>query len=137
MLYCADLAWIGGGGLGPEGVADQGVEFRSCFHRLRPRDSECARPRRICRIQRNGTTEERSIRKRDGRTVCKDLAPPSGDLTGGALKLLNCSRYGKARVIGPASKSELPTSSPRSMRWQAQNGNALFGELCVWELWDG
>lgn len=42
MLDGADLAWADGGGLGPEGVTDQEVEFRSRFRRFRPRDSERA-----------------------------------------------------------------------------------------------
>jgi len=47
VLYGADLAWTDGGGLDPEGVADQQIEFRSRFHRFRPRDSECPMPHRV------------------------------------------------------------------------------------------
>jgi len=42
MLYSADLAWTDGGGLGPEGVPDQYVKFRSRFRRFRPGDPERA-----------------------------------------------------------------------------------------------
>jgi len=42
VLYGADLTWADGGGLGPEGVADQEVEFRSRFRRLHPGDPERA-----------------------------------------------------------------------------------------------
>jgi len=40
VLYGTDLAWVDGGSLGPECVADQYVEFHSRFCRLRPRDAE-------------------------------------------------------------------------------------------------
>ena len=66
VLYGADLTRTDGGCLGPEGVADQDIEFRSGFHRFRPRDPECARPQEIRRSWSNGITEERNIHKEMG-----------------------------------------------------------------------
>lgn len=45
MFYGVDLAWADGGGLGPEGVADQYIELRSRFRWFRPGNPERAGPR--------------------------------------------------------------------------------------------
>ena len=52
MLCGADLTRTDGGSLGPEGVADQDVEFRSGFHRrIRSRDpGSCAKLHGVCGI---------------------------------------------------------------------------------------